>query len=288
MSKFSNPSHLPYYCVVGSPISHSLSPVIHQRFALSLGIKLCYERVEVSPNTLGRALKDFESVGGRGMNVTVPLKEEAIEVATSVTERAELAGAANTIVVNKPGDYLADNTDGVGLVTDLVSNLNISLGDKRVLILGAGGAVRGVIHPLIERGPAIIQIANRTVSKADNLVQRFHAKAEQRNVRLSASGYDASLNDGKFDVIINGTSLGLAGKTPEVPAQTFRQAAFCYDMMYDKSGQTIFTSLSLKAGAKDAADGLGMLVEQAAEAFAIWHGVRPDTAPVLKELRNSA
>ena len=285
MFNFSNASQKPYYCVVGKPINHSLSPVIHHQFADSLGITLCYERVEVAPKTLSQAISEFARLGGLGMNITVPLKEEALEVATEVTERAALAGAANTIVVREPGSYLADNTDGCGLVTDLLSNLEVVLRNQRILIIGAGGAVRGVMQPLIECSPQTISIANRTLSKADNLVNRFANSAKQYAVSLSACGLGDALAESHFDVIINATSLGLEGKTPPIPKEIFARSSFCYDMMYDKCGSTAFTKHSLESGAEHVADGLGMLVEQAAEAFRIWHGVSPDTKAVLRSLR---
>ena len=284
MPTFSNPQAKPYYCVVGHPVSHSLSPQIHHSFAEQLGIDLLYERVDVRPGQLRSGLAQFETAGGRGMNVTVPLKEEAVSLATELAPRARKAGAGNTIIVNSPGDYTVDNTDGVGLVTDLTVNLGLSLLGKRILILGAGGAVRGVLLPLIERVPAHIRIANRTPDKATKLVERFKQDACEHDVDLSASGFTNFKQD-SFDIIINATSLGLDGKVPNIPVELCSGAECCYDMMYDRSGVTAFTRFGLEHGAARVADGLGMLVEQAAEAFHLWHGVRPLTSGVIQSLR---
>ena len=284
MSKFSNPEGTPYYCVVGQPIDHSLSPLIHQTFAAAEGITLCYERVEVGPGELASALSQFEAVGGRGMNVTVPLKEEAAKLATELKPRAQQAGAGNTISIQAPGHYLVDNTDGVGLVTDLVRNLNVQVQDRRILILGAGGAVRGALLPLIEQVPTLICIANRTLSKAQNLVQQFHSTARQHRVDLQALDF-ANVANNSFDIIINGTSMGLQGKVPDISVHIYDGASCCYDMMYDRTGVTAFTEWSRTHGAERVSDGLGMLVEQAAEAFLLWHGVRPRTARVIESIR---
>ena len=284
MPIFDKPLNKPFYCVVGSPISHSLSPLIHESFGKAEGISLSYQRAEVSPGELSDALREFEAVGGRGLNLTVPLKEEVMALATDLAPRAELAGAGNTLTVKSPGHYRVDNTDGIGLVNDLTDNQAISLRDKRILVLGAGGAVRGVLFPLIECAPEIICIANRTVSKAQSLVEHFSSKALVKGVALSASGFDG-LDGNRFDVIINGTSLGLQGKVPSIPAALFNELECCYDMMYHKSGNTAFTQHGAAAGARHVCDGLGMLVEQAAEAFSIWHGVRPNTESVIRKIR---
>ena len=286
MPTFSNPQAKPYYCVVGHPVSHSLSPQIHHSFAEQLGIDLLYERVDVRPGELRSGLAEFETAGGRGMNVTVPLKEEAVSLATELAPRARKAGAGNTIIVTDPGYYIVDNTDGVGLVTDLTVNLALPLAGKRILMLGAGGAARGVILPLIEHLPAHILIANRTPDKATNLAERFEKDAREHDVELRASGFTDFKHE-SFDIIINATSLGLDGKVPDIPAALCSQAECCYDMMYDRSGMTAFTRFSLEHGAARVADGLGMLVEQAAEAFLLWHGVRPPTPGVIQFLRQS-
>jgi len=285
MSKFNHPHDLPFYCVVGQPIGHSLSPLIHQAFAKSLNVPLCYERIEVAPEQFEQDLRDFIAAGGKGMNVTVPLKEIAAKLAPELSPRAEFAGAANTIVVKSEKHYMADNTDGIGLVTDLISNLGRTLEGKRILLLGAGGAVRGALAPLIEHAPCSIVIANRTISKAEQLSQRFKSHASGHGVALSAVDFSA-IPSAAFDLIINGTSLGLSGKLPVLPLETIGNDTFTYDMVYSRSGSTDFTRWSLANGAVSSADGLGMLVEQAAEAFFIWHGKRPDTRSVMALLRD--
>lgn len=286
MPSFSNPLGLPYYCVVGQPINHSLSPAIHQAFADSLDIELIYTRVEVGPGNLASALGEFYNCGGKGMNITVPLKEEAVGVATVLTERATLAGAANTIVVQGVGNYLADNTDGVGLVTDLTANLRASIASRDILILGAGGAVRGVIAPLLDCRPARIIIANRTLSKARVLVNRFESLAADKRVELDAISYQ-QLASARRDIVINGTSLGLTGKVPPLPDGVVDKETLVYDMMYDRSGATAFTRWAREKGVQKAFDGLGMLVEQAAEAFYLWHGRRPQTQAVIASFRTA-
>ena len=288
MSKFNdpvnNPRGFPYYCVIGQPIDHSLSPDIHQAFANALGIDLHYERIEVSPAELCTDLAAFADAGGRGMNVTVPLKEVVAQAAQELRPRAELAGAANTLIFNSEGDYVADNTDGVGLVNDLTKNLGITLAGKNILMIGAGGAIRGVLAPIVESSPSSITIVNRTFDKARELVKRFSNLAIKNKVSIKAYSYP-ELPDEQFDVIINGTSLGLSGEVPPIAKSTIHVGTFVYDMVYNKLGKTDFTEWGLLQGARGASDGLGMLVEQAAEAFWLWHGVRPDTLPVLRALR---
>lgn len=286
MSKFNNPEALPYYCVIGQPIQHSLSPIIHQSFAQSLNIDLRYDRVEVSLAELETDLHAFAAMGGRGMNVTVPLKEAVAKLAVVSRPRAEMAGAANTLIFASDGTYVADNTDGLGLVRDLTSNLKVSLSGKRILILGAGGAVRGVMAPLIEQSPESIVIANRTLIRAEELVKRFTNYAAESKVTLSAVEF-SDIPMPAFDLIINGTSLGLTGTLPPIREETIGKNTFVYDMVYSKLGTTDFTRWGLQCGAMSAADGLGMLVEQAAEAFALWQGIRPDTAPVLRMIRSA-
>ena len=287
MSRFKNPKGLPYYCVIGQPIAHSLSPSIHQSFAKNLNIDLHYDRVEVSPAELEKQLLAFAAMGGRGMNVTVPLKEAVIALASALQPRAKMAGAANTLIFASDGSYVADNTDGVGLVRDLTHNLKVSLSGKRILVLGAGGAVRGIMAPLLEQSPRSITIANRTLTRAEELVKRFASYAALYNVIVGAVAYP-DIPRSAFDLIINGTSLGLTGKLPPIRQETIGKNTFVYDMVYSKSGSTDFTRWSLQQGAMSAADGLGMLVEQAAEAFNLWHGIRPDTAPVLRVMRATA
>lgn len=284
MSKFNNPDGAPYYCVIGHPIEHSLSPRIHSLFAKNLDIELLYERVEVPPDQLLTDLRTFAEMGGRGMNVTVPHKEAVIKHASELRPRADLAGAANTLTFGVNGDYVADNTDGIGLVHDLTNNHAVQLAGKNILILGAGGAVRGVLAPLIEQAPGSVTIVNRTLDKARALIERFSNIATYNQVTLRASSY-SDLPQQSFNVVVNGTSLGLSGRLPPVDKAVVNEDTFVYDMVYDRSGITDFTQWGIAAGARLAADGLGMLVEQAAEAFFLWHGIRPETSKVLDELR---
>lgn len=285
MSKFNNPNGAPYYCVIGQPVEHSLSPHIHHLFAKSVDIELYYDRVEVPLGELVVDLRAFAHMGGQGMNVTVPLKEAVIDHAHELRPRAELAGAANTLSFDREGRYVADNTDGIGLVNDITENLGVALAEKKILMLGAGGAVRGVLAPLIEQAPESIIIANRTFDKARGLVERFFDIAAANSVKVNACSY-SELPEETFDLIINGTSLGLSGQLPPINESVVGEDTFVYDMVYNKSGSTDFTRWGVAAGAVGAADGLGMLVEQAAEAFKLWHGVRPETSGVLNELRS--
>ena len=265
------------YGVFGNPIGHSKSPLIHRLFAEQTGQSLRYEAL-LAP------LDDFEGfaraffVEGRGANVTVPFKEQAFRLADCLSERARRAGAVNTLQKREDGRLLGDNTDGAGLVRDLCVNAGIDLSGKRILLLGAGGAVRGVIEPLLAQRPAVLVIANRTVEKAEQLAREFADLGH-----LVASGFDWL--DEPVDLIINGTSASLAGELPPIAAGLIAPGhTCCYDMMYGKE-PTAFNRWAAAHGAALTLDGLGMLVEQAAEAFALWRGVRPDTAPVLAELR---
>lgn len=268
------------YAVIGNPIAHSKSPEIHARFAEQIGQKLVYERLLAPLDGFADTVHGFIEQGGKGANVTVPFKLEAYALAMVLTARAQAAGAVNTLkfarAANGGALILGDNTDGVGLVTDIVSNAGVALANKRVLLLGAGGAARGVVLPLLQTNPAELVIANRTASKALELAQRFTA---QGNVRASECG----TLQGPFDVIINATSASLSGDLPPVPASVFSTDTFAYDMMYGKE-PTVFMRLAAQHGAV-VRDGLGMLVEQAAESFFVWRGVRPATAPVFAALR---
>ncbi|WP_263143672.1 shikimate dehydrogenase [Pseudomonas sp. RIT-PI-AD] len=265
------------YGVFGNPIGHSKSPLIQRRFAEQTGEALAYEAL-LAP------LEDFAGFAraffaeGRGANVTVPFKEEAYRLADVLSERAERAGAVNTLKKLADGRLYGDNTDGAGLVRDLTGNAGFALGGTRILLLGAGGAVRGVLEPLLGEGPATLTLANRTAHKAEHLAERFADLG-----RVSGSGFEAL--EGPFDLIVNGTSASLAGERPPIdPALIRRGHTLCYDMMY-ASEPTAFCRWALEQGAARALDGLGMLVEQAAEAFFVWRGVRPRTAPVLAEMR---
>lgn len=265
------------YVVFGNPIGHSKSPLIHRLFAEQTGEALDY-------NTLLAPLEDFTGCArefflqGRGANVTVPFKEEAYRLANALTERAQRAGAVNTLSKLADGSLLGDNTDGAGLVRDLTVNAGLSLAGKRILLLGAGGAVRGALEPLLAQQPASLVIANRTVEKAERLAELFDDLGP-----VSASGFDWLSEP--VDLIINATSASLSGDVPPIAGSLVEPGkTFCYDMMYAKE-PTAFCRWATEHGAAMAMDGLGMLVEQAAEAFYLWRGVRPDSAPVLAELR---
>ncbi|KAB0546914.1 shikimate dehydrogenase [Pseudomonas argentinensis] len=265
------------YGVFGNPIGHSKSPLIHRLFAEQTGQQLSYEAL-LAP------LEDFEGYAraffaeGRGANVTVPFKEQAFALADSLSERARRAGAVNTLKKLDDGRLLGDNTDGAGLVRDLTVNAGIDLRGKRILLLGAGGAVRGILEPFLAEQPQSLVIANRTVDKAEQLARQFADLGP-----VVASGFDWI--DAPVDLIVNGTSASLAGELPPIAASLIQPGhTCCYDMMYG-AGPTAFNRWAAEQGAARTLDGLGMLVEQAVEAFHLWRGVRPDSAPVLAELR---
>lgn len=260
------------YAVFGHPIAHSKSPLIHAAFARQTGEALSYEAILAPLDGFAASVADFRAHGGRGANVTVPFKEEAFRLATQKTPRAALAGAVNTLLFSDAG-ITGDNTDGAGLVADLTRNLGVTLVGARILLLGAGGAARGVIGPLQEAGVAELVVANRTVDKAVALASLF-------GDRVHGTGF--STPDSAFDVVINATSASLAGELLPVSGAVFGPQTLAYDMMYGRD--TPFLALARKSGAATA-DGLGMLVEQAAEAFFVWRGVRPATAPVIASLR---
>jgi shikimate dehydrogenase len=260
------------YAVFGHPIAHSKSPQIHAAFARQTGQDMAYEAIFAPLDGFAASVAVFVAEGGRGANVTVPFKEEAYRLADRLTPRAQRAGAVNTLTFNA-SDILGDNTDGAGLVADLTRNLHCKLAGKRILLLGAGGAARGVIEPLLDQQPAALVIANRTVGRAQELAELFG-----RNVR--ACGFAAT--DTPFDLVINATAASLAGELPPLSPRAFTADTLAYDMMYGR--ETPFLGFAHAHGAATA-DGLGMLVEQAAEAFYLWRGVRPDTAPVIATLR---
>ncbi len=266
------------YRVFGNPIAQSKSPQIHQQFAEQTGESLTYEKQLVDVEGFSAAAKQFFADGGKGLNITVPFKLDAFEFATQLTERAQNAGAVNTLKVLEEGSILGDNTDGQGLVSDMVDNLGWSLEGKNILVLGAGGAVRGVLQPLLEQSPARVVIANRTIAKALTLVREF-----KRYGKVQACGF-VDLNEQQFDVVINGTSASLSGDLPPLPDMLLGEDAVCYDMMYGAE-PTVFMQWAKQQGAKDIADGLGMLVGQAAEAFYVWRGVKPQVKPVITSLR---
>ncbi len=259
------------YAVFGNPVSHSLSPRIHALFAAQTAQDMSYAAICAPLDGFAAAVAGFAEQGGRGANVTLPFKEAAFRLADDRTPRAEAAGAVNTLSFAQ-GRIIGDNTDGVGLVRDITANIGMVLGGSRILVLGAGGAARGVIPPLLALQPAAIFIANRTAAKALRLAADFH---------VDGGGFEA-LADRAFDLVINATSAGLAGAVLPAPSSVFAPGALAYEMLYGR--QTPFMQAAHDAGAR-VADGLGMLVEQAAEAFFVWRGVRPETAPVLDAVR---
>jgi shikimate dehydrogenase len=266
------------YAVFGNPIGHSKSPAIHARFAAQTGQDLTYEALLAPLDGFAAAVAAFAAAGGRGANVTVPFKEEAFRLATRRTPRAERAGAVNTLAFGPEG-ILGDNTDGAGLTRDIEANLGFSLAGKRVLLLGAGGAARGAIAPLLACRPESLALANRSAGKAVSLAEEFSDLGSIRG------GSFADLAGREFDAVINATSASLSGDSLPLPEGIFSPGALAYDMMYGK-GDTPFLALARRQGAARLADGLGMLVEQAAEAFFLWRGQRPDTGPVLAALRS--
>ena len=265
------------YCVIGNPVAHSRSPAIHARFAAQCHQDLSYEAILVPLDGFAAAVGDFAAAGGKGANVTLPFKEEAFGLCSRRSARAERAGAVNTLAFGR-NEIFGDNTDGAGLVRDIEVNLGFPLAGRRVLLLGAGGAARGVIAPLLERQPAGLFIANRSGDKAETLAGQFSDLATVN------AGNFAKTASRTFDVVINATSASLSGATLPLPAGIFASGSLAYDMMYGK-GETPFLALAREQGAARLADGLGILVEQAAEAFFVWRGVRPDSAQVLAELR---
>jgi len=266
------------YAVVGNPVAHSKSPLIHAEFARQTGEPVEYGRVLAPLDAFAATIERFRAEGGKGANVTLPFKEEAFRLATRLSDRARRAEAVNTLRFDADAIF-GDNTDGVGLVNDLVRNLGVKLAGARILLVGAGGAARGVTPSLLEAKPASLTVANRTVPRAEELARAFGAPLVARSF--------AALAGEQFDVIVNATSASLAGEAPALPAGLYALGATAYDMMYGK-GETPFLASARAQGAARLADGLGMLVEQAAESFFIWRGVRPDTAPVLALLRSLA
>ena len=264
------------YVVIGNPVAHSKSPAIHAQFAAQTGESIAYERLAAPLDDFAACVQHFMQSGGRGANVTVPFKLEAFALATQLTPRAQAAGAVNTLSFDD-GRIVGDNTDGVGLVRDIVHNAGVVLEGRRILLLGAGGAARGVVMPLLAERPQQLVVANRTFARAQELVQSFPAAAPV----LKAAAFDDL--SGQFDVIINATSASLSADLPAVPATLFGPQVFVYDMMYAAT-PTVFMQWAAQHGAC-VRDGLGMLVEQAAESFFVWRGARPDTAPVYAALR---
>lgn len=269
------------YAVFGNPIAHSKSPRIHALFARQTGQDVAYEALLAPLDGFAAAVRAFAADGGRGANVTVPFKEEAFRLASRLTPRAQAAGAVNTLAFGADG-MLGDNTDGAGLVRDLTANLGCGIAGRRVLLLGAGGAARGTVLPLLEQRPAELFVANRTADKAAALAAELAPLAPVGAVRPQGGGFDA-LAGRSFDLVINATSAGLSAQALPLQPGVFAPGCLAYDMLYGR--ETPFMAQARAADVR-VADGLGMLVEQAAEAFALWRGVRPDTAPVLAALRD--
>ncbi len=275
------PTSVDRYGVMGYPVSHSRSPVIHRLFALQTNQDLQYELLQVAPSKLETAIKQFQRTGGKGLNITVPHKSEVTRLVDHLSERANSAGAVNTLVF-RDNDIVGDNTDGIGLMRDLLVNLNLNLTDKNILILGAGGATRGIVAPLLDAEPKSITIANRTLSKARLLAEHFSAMGPVTACRFKEVRPSTS-----YDFVINATSAGVKGETPPYPDAAITDRTYCYDLSYGLSA-TPFSSWAARKGAAHSVMGWGMLVEQAAESFLLWRGVRPDTHKVLKQITITA
>ena len=270
-----------FYAVIGNPIEHSKSPVIHHAFAELTHQDIQYERVLAPLDNFAGTVHALIAQGFKGANVTVPFKLEAFALAHRLTERAQDAGAVNTLIFTQEG-IIGDNTDGVGLVRDITENLGVSIKGKRVLLIGAGGASEGVLHPLLAAQPELLIITNRTLDKALNMVKRVEARDEMLYVSVNAYAFD-DLAGQQFDIVINATSAGLTDSQLPLPEDIFASGALAYDMMYGRV--TPFMAFAHQHGAL-VVDGLGMLIEQAAEAFYLWRGVRPDTAPVIEMFKH--
>ena len=267
------------YAVIGDPVTHSLSPVIHAWFAAQTGKEIHYRQLNVAAADFETAVQEFQQAGGRGLNVTVPHKEAALGLAGQVMPQARAAGAANWLSFEEDA-VVAGNTDGSGLVCDLTETLGLDLSGMRILLLGAGGAARGILGPLLECAPQHLTVANRTPERAHTLVASCEASGN-----LAACGLE-DLGDTSFDLILNATAAGLSDSPMSLPASILdAEQTVCYDLMY--GSDTAFLAWARQASCVRACDGLGMLVEQAAESFELWHGVRPDTGPVRDRLRSA-
>ena len=276
------------YAVIGNPIAHSKSPLIHTLFAQQTGQDISYEKIEAPLDGFAATVERLREEGYKGCNVTVPFKLETSEVITDISTEAldafhagHNSDAVNTLIF-RDGKIIGHNTDGIGLVNDIENNLRIPLNGKRILLIGAGGAAYGVLHPLLEASKAPLVIYNRTLEKAISLKKSIERHENFRSFFVNAVEF-GTLGDAQFDVVINATSAGLTGSDIPLPSTIFAPGALAYDMMYGR--ETPFMKFAREQGAAIVSDGLGMLVEQAAEAFFIWRGVRPDTAPVLAKLR---
>ncbi len=269
------------YGVMGYPVSHSRSPLIHHLFTSQTEQELQYELLQVAPEKLETAVRQFQRTGGKGLNITVPHKTEVTKLVDKMSDRARTAGAVNTLTFDD-AEIRGDNTDGVGLIRDLTVNLGVNLEGARILLLGAGGATRGIVGPLLEKKPAALRIANRTLDRAQTIADSFENMGP-----VSACRFNAVAAQDTYDLVINATSAGVKGETPPYPEAAIGESTFCYDLSYGLTA-TPFSVWALEHGATESVMGWGMLVEQAAESFHIWRGVRPDTAPVLKQMSVTA
>ncbi|MGB0636575.1 MAG: shikimate dehydrogenase [Gammaproteobacteria bacterium] len=267
------------YCVVGDPIAHSLSPKIHSWFAESEGKTFLYHKIRVAKGSLKSAIEEFMGAGGKGMNVTVPLKEEAYSISDVRSDRAVAAEAANFLSFGDNGEITADNTDGYGLITDISRNLNMALSGKVIFLLGAGGAARGVLDGIAAQSPSLLQLSNRTLSKVEKLSNLIPKSCPREIVPWG------QMSTTQPDIIINATSLSLTGDLPKINSSVFALTELVYDMVYS-SKPTSFMELASRQGAKNVSDGLGMLVEQAAESYRLWNGTLPCTENITDRLRS--
>ena len=267
------------YAVVGNPIAHSLSPQIHRLFAEQTQQSMSYEAIELPLYEFAEQIRELQQQGFKGLNVTLPFKQQAWEICQQTSPRAEQARAVNTLVFMDNGEISGDNTDGAGLIRDLTYNHDTAIAQRKILILGAGGAARGALGPLLALEPENITIVNRTLEKAENLALDFSPVGQ-----ISTCSYD-ELGSEKFDLIINATAAGLSGQVPPIGKEVLDNNSICYDMMYNLDGPTAFVAWAKNHGVRSAIDGLGMLVEQAAESFYLWRDVRVSTARVISHLR---
>jgi shikimate dehydrogenase len=265
------------YAVIGHPVRQSRSPFIHERFAAQTGQSISYSTIDATPERFESTVREFFASGGKGLNVTIPHKEAAARLVDELTPRAQRAAAVNLMAVRKDGSLLGDNADGAGLVRDLVVNHHVDIGGRRILLLGAGGAARGVIAPLLELKPVEFTIVNRNVDRARELAQRFSDLGPVRAV-----GYE-QLQARAHDLVINATATSLSGALPPLPPACIDARSVCYDLAYGRGGTT-FSRWAQQLGCAQSLTGLGMLVEQAAESFQLWRGVRPVTDAVIGEL----
>lgn len=270
------------YAIIGNPIAQAKSPALQMAFARQSGQDMEYGAILGELDGFAAAVRQFQREGGKGMNITMPFKLDAFALADELTERGRAAGAINMFTLRTDGSILGDNTDGFGITRDITHNLGRSFSGQRVLILGAGGAVRGTLLPFLAEKPAEIFIANRTASKAVELASEFNSHAG--NTRLAGGGF-ADIT-GRFDIVINGSASSMTGEVPPLPAGVWDGNSLAYDMAYKKE-PTAFVLAARAAGVGQATDGLGMVVEQGAECFFLWRGIRPDTAPVIRELRSA-